>query len=87
MNASLHAARPRTLSAHSLLFARYVTGQIKESSWRQITRVFDAEVASHDERDAFASFISDAWNEVGPDSLDVPRLEEVEEMLTFTRTV
>ena len=85
MNASLHPAHRRSLSALSLLFARYVAGQINEAAWQQLSNVFDAGVASLDERDAFAYFVSDAYNELGPEALKVPHLDEVEAMLTCTR--
>ncbi len=85
MNASLHPAHRHSLSALSLLFARYVAGHINEAAWQQLTHVFDAGVGSLDERDAFAYFISDACNDLGPDALKVPRLDEVEAMLTCAR--
>lgn len=85
MNAALHARHPHSLSALSLLFARYVAGQITEPAWKQISSIFDAGLVSADERVAFASFISDACSELGPDSVKVPRPEEVEDVLTCTR--
>ena len=85
MNARLHPAPRHVLPAHTLLFARYVAGQIAEPAWQHISSVFDGEVASPVERDAFATFLSDACSELGPDALNVPRLEEVEEILTFSR--
>lgn len=86
MNASLHPAiRARSLSALSLLFARYVAGQINDSNWERIMRVFDTGEASPDERVAFANFISDVCIELGPEAVNVPQPEEVDEMLTWTR--
>lgn len=85
MRTHLHSIRNQEVSAHSLLFARYLAGQIPDAAWQQIMNILDAEGTSMEERVALASFLSDACGEVGPESVKVPRLEEVEDFVTLTR--
>jgi hypothetical protein len=69
----------------SLLFARYVAGQIADPAWSQIMAILDAEDTSMDERVALANFISDAFQDLGPDDVKVPPSNEVRDFVTLTR--
>lgn len=79
------AFRPFRPTAAQLLFLRYISGQIAEVSWRQFTQVFDEAGATPQERDALAQFYSDALKEFGPESVSVPKLGEVEDLLVQMR--
>jgi hypothetical protein len=68
-----------------VLFARYVSGQISDPAWTQIMSILDADHTTMEERVALASFISDACSEVGPESVKVPMLNEVQDFVTLTR--
>lgn len=73
------------IPAFSILFARYIAGQIGDTAWSQIMDVLDSEDATLDERVALANFINDAWSELGSDSIEVPGPGEVQDMLLQLR--
>ena len=85
MHASLHQISSNATPAMSLLFARYVAGQIADPAWGRIMRILDSSDASADERVALASFISDAFQDLDPSEVKVPAVEEVEELVTLSR--
>lgn len=85
MHASLHQISGKATPAMSLLFARYVAGQIADPAWGRIMSILDSSDASADERVALASFISDAFQDLGPNEVKVPAVEEVEELVTLSR--
>lgn len=85
MSATLHTLRGSKVTAMSYLFARYVAGQITDPAWDEIMDLLDAEETTMEERVALANFISDAWQDLGPDEIKVPRVEEVKDLVTLTR--
>ncbi len=85
MPATLHTLRGSKVTAMSLLFARYVAGQITDSAWDEIMDLLDAEETTMEERVALANFISDAWQDLGPDEVKVPGIEEVRDFVMMTR--
>lgn len=85
MKVDTSATRNHRISALSILFARYVAGQIGDPAWAQIMDVLDADGATLDERVALAYFISDAWSELGPYIIEVPKADEVQDMLKQMR--
>ncbi len=85
MHATLHTLPGHGATAMSLLFARYVAGQISDPAWGQIMSVFDSNDATMEERIALASFISDAWHDLGPNEVEVPKVEEVHDFVTIAR--
>ena len=76
MTPSVHAARP----ALSLLFLRYVAGQITEARWAEFGALLDDTDATTGERDALARFVLDATDE------PLPTPAEVADLLTAMRT-
>lgn len=85
MHATLHHISGNATPAMSLLFARYVAGQIGDPTWGRIMNILDSSDASGDERVALASFISDAFQDLDPDEVKVPAVEDVEELVTLSR--
>ncbi|MEX0747528.1 MAG: hypothetical protein WED81_00190 [Rhodothermales bacterium] len=87
MHSNLHPRSfgARNVTALSVLFARYVSGQISDSAWTQIMSILDADDTTMEERVALASFISDACRDLGPESVNVPKLNEVQDFVTLTR--
>lgn len=64
-----------------ILFARYVAGQIDDPFWDQFMQVLDANETPPAERMALAAFLSDAFFDLGPDTVKMPRSEEMRELL------
>lgn len=85
MSATLHTLRGSKVTAMSLLFARYVAGQITDPAWEDIMDLLDAEETTMEERVALANFINDAWQDLGPEEIKVPRIEEVRDFVSLTR--
>lgn len=85
MHAKLHTLQPTHSTPTSLLFARYVAGQISDPAWRQIMNILDATDTSNEERIALMNFISDACFDLGPDEVKVPQASEVHDFVTMTR--
>ena len=48
--------------------------------------VFDTYTAGSEEREALALFVMDAFRELGPESMKIPREDEVQELLTMMRS-
>ncbi len=65
-----------------LLFARYVAGQIEDPFWDQFMQVLDANETTPQERLALAAFFNDAFAELKPEQVRMPKSEEVRELLT-----
>lgn len=85
MHANLHTLHGTSVAAMSLLFARYVAGQIPDPAWSQIMTILDGADASAEERVALANFISDACQDLGPAEVKVPKADEVHDFVTLTR--
>ena len=77
--ASFRPAQP--LAPMPILFARYVAGQIDDPFWDQFMQVLDANETPPAERMALAAFLNDAFFDLGPDSVKMPRSEEMRELL------
>jgi hypothetical protein len=75
-------SRPPALQT---LFARYMNGQIADSSWRQFMHAYDDGGTTIQEKEALAEFYSDALQELGPDTVSLPALKEVEDLLAEIR--
>lgn len=73
-------------TALSLLFARFVSGEISEMAWEQMMSVLDEDITSFEERSALVNFLSDACSDLGPDAVKVPALSEVEDLIGMMRT-
>lgn len=73
----------RPVPALSLLFARYVAGQIAEAQWAPIVAVLDAAEARPEERAAFANYCLDALAE--GDEVIVPAPADLRETLAIAR--
>jgi hypothetical protein len=76
---------PRRLCATplTLLFTRYLAGQIAEAEWEKISASLDALDADATERDALASYCLEAA--ATGRALDLPQEDEVEEFLGLVR--
>lgn len=75
--------RPPALTS---LFLRYVTGQIAEATWKQLSRFVDSvPIATPEEREAMAAFVNDAVVDLGPDSVKLPTSSEARDVLSETR--
>jgi len=85
MSATLHSIGESKTTGMSLLFARYVAGQIADPAWNRIMSILDADDTSMEERVALANFISDAYQELGPNNIEVPKTDEVRDFVTLTR--
>jgi hypothetical protein len=72
------------VSSFSMLFARYVNGQINENAFKKMMHTFDSARINRTERLAFARFMNDMISE-GRGGLNVPRPEEAEDILTDMR--
>ncbi|ARA94196.1 hypothetical protein AWN76_014225 [Rhodothermaceae bacterium RA] len=86
MPASLQ--RPASVSTTALfplLFARYVTGQIADAVWTQIMSVIDADGTTQQERTALTAWVYDALEDLGPQGLNLPKVDEVADLLGATR--
>ena len=76
---------PARLPAAQLLFARYLIGQIAESTWARIMETLDLEAASAEEREAIAEFYLHALRDLGSDGVKLPRPDEVADLLAAIR--
>lgn len=85
MQANVHTLHGSKVTAMSLLFARYVAGQIADPAWGQIMNILDSDDTSTDERVALASFISDACNDLGPSEVEVPKIDEIYDFVSIAR--
>lgn len=78
---ALHLS-PRT-SALRVLFSLYISGRIADTLWRQLMTVFDSCTGKPEEREALALFVMESYRESGPESLKLPKEEEVKELFTI----
>lgn len=88
MKTQSFTSRPITNQQRSmlqLLFARYITGQLTEAAWNKFTEVFDSVDASRDHRLAFAAFFTDAAREHGTENIQMPRADELGELIGIIR--
>lgn len=69
------------------LLDRYVTGDLAEPSWRQLSQALDTEDATPQERLAMAAFFGDALRESGSGAgaFDWPKPDEVQDLLGALR--
>ncbi len=81
MHAITPAAHRRALS---LLFARYVAGQIAEGQWQAFATTYDAAGLDAESRAALAAFYNDAVAEIGP-AVRMPTPEDVTDLLPVLR--
>jgi len=72
-------------SAFSLLFSRYINGDITERAWAKLMHTFDKEGLSATERMAYARFMSEMIDESGNGRLNVPSSKEVKDILADLR--
>ena len=82
-----HPDRPPVarLSPMPLLFARYVAGQITDPFWRRCMQILDDTATPKDERLALAAFLNDAFAELSPDAVEMPKTGEVKDLLADAR--
>jgi Ca2+-binding EF-hand superfamily protein len=73
-------------SALSVLFSRYLNGDITERAWKKMMQTFDQEGVSATERMAFARFMSEVIDETEQTGLNVPKPEEMTDILSGTRS-
>lgn len=89
MHTNRHAAGVSAVEATalSLLFTRFVFGEISEASWTQMMSVLDEGITSPEERSALVNFLNDACSDLGPDAVEVPALGEMEDLVGLMRVV
>lgn len=87
MATTLHSGAISTAEATalSLLFTRFVSGEISEAVWDQMMSVLDEGETSLEERSALVNFLSDACTDLGPDSVEIPALGDVDDLIPMTR--
>lgn len=68
-----------------MLFARYVSGQIADAVWAQIMSVIDADGTTEQERTALTAWVHDALEDLGPQVLKLPKVDEVQDLLVAMR--
>lgn len=73
----MHAASS-SRRALTLLFARYIAGQIADAQWEAFSSTFDAAGLDPDSRAALAAFYNDA---VAEEEVRMPTVQEVEDLL------
>ncbi len=76
------ASHPRR--ALTLLFARYVAGQIAEQQWSQFSSAYDAVDMDATGRAALAAFCHDALDEMGGEAR-LPAPQDVADFLPIVR--
>ena len=79
------AARRTHSTPLSLLFSRYVSGEIPDASWTGIVSALDESETTTEERLALAHFFNDACTDLGPSAVKVPALMEVEDYVEMLR--
>ena len=82
MPASLPFSSPTPLS---LLLKRYMSGQIADPSWNKLMSVFDDEGVTWSERMALAGFLNDVLEDPQRLNVNIPKLDEVQALLSATR--
>lgn len=72
-------------TALSLLFTRFVSGEIPDASWAQMMSILDEDITSLEERSGLVNFLSDACSDLGPDAVEVPPVGDVEDLVMMMR--
>ncbi len=72
-------------SALSVLFSRYLNGDITERAWDKMMKTFDHEGVSAKERMAYARFMTEVIDDSKRDKLNVPAPQEMSDILTDMR--
>ena len=72
-------------TALSLLFARFVSGQIPDAAWTQMMSILDDAAPNEEERSALVNFLSDACSDLGARSVEVPAPSEMRDYVTLMR--
>jgi len=75
-----------SLSSFEHLLVHYMNGQIAEQSWNQMMETFDHEGVPAFERMAFARFMSDVIADRNAMDLNVPKPDELEDLLVEIRS-
>jgi len=73
-------------TAFSVLFSRYLNGDITERVWKKMMRTFDQEGISATERMAFARFMTEVIDDNKEGRVNVPAPEEMSDILTDMRS-
>ena len=73
-------------TAFSVLFSRYINGDITERVWKRMMRTFDHEGITATERMAFARFMTEVIDDEKDGRLNVPAPEEMSAILTDMRS-
>ena len=68
-------------SALAHLFIRYMEGQITQKSWERLMQNFDHQGMTTMERKAYARFMKDVIDDGMVQSLNVPKPDEMDELL------
>ena len=77
---------PNPRRALTLLFARYIAGQIAEQQWQAFASAYDAVEVDGESRAALAAFCNDALAEMGGDAR-MPSPQDVLDFLSVVRGV
>jgi hypothetical protein len=72
-------------SALAKLFTYYVSGQISEAEWKQLSRLLDARNTTPEEREALATFYTDLLRDRAPAELRIPRPKEFRDLIALVR--
>ena len=72
-------------SSLTMLFNLYMQGQISERVWKRMMRLMDSKKATKTERMALARYVRDVMEETGTASLNMPRVNELGDMLMHVR--
>ena len=78
MNQSSEPTKAR--NAMTQLFARYISGEIRETHWSRFVEVIDSGELEDDDRRAFAAFFVDALDESDDGDIFLPIVSEVGEV-------
>ncbi len=69
----------------SVLFARYINGQITEKVWQRFTDLIDSIETGLSDREALVDFFLDALDDIGLDAIKLPPRKEAEELVAAIR--
>lgn len=72
-------------SAFTMLLNLYMQGHITDSVWARMMQLFDADGTTNMERMALARYVKDVVSENGTRSLFIPRVSELNEVLSDLR--
>jgi hypothetical protein len=72
-------------TALSLLFSRFVAGEISDAAWIQMMAALDEGDTNAEERSALVNFLSDACHDLGPDAVEIPDQDDVEDFVCLMR--